>query len=87
MNRVCSIFSQILQLLPRLPFEAKIQEHRERHARGFSKLDPDDSHAVLPTGTRAEFARDHWGAGGLRRQAAAFGRERTAQALDPGLRQ
>ena len=37
MNRVCSIFSQILQLLPRLPFEAKAQEHKaERHARGFS---------------------------------------------------
>lgn len=37
MNRVCSIFSQILQLLPRLPFEAKVQEHKaERHARGFS---------------------------------------------------
>ena len=37
MNRVSSIFSQILQLLPRLPFEAKVQEHKaERHARGFS---------------------------------------------------
>ena len=37
MNRVCSIFSQILQLIPRLAFEAKVQEHKaERHARGFS---------------------------------------------------
>ena len=37
MNRVCSIFSQILQLIPRLGFEAKVKEHRaERHARGFS---------------------------------------------------
>jgi Transposase DDE domain/Domain of unknown function (DUF4372) len=37
MNRVCSIFSQLLQLLPRLPFEARVQEHKaERHARGFS---------------------------------------------------
>jgi hypothetical protein len=37
MNRVSSIFSQILQLIPRLPFEAKVQEHKaERHARGFS---------------------------------------------------
>jgi Domain of unknown function (DUF4372)/Transposase DDE domain len=37
MNRVCSIFSQILQLFPRLSFEAKVQEHKaERHARGFS---------------------------------------------------
>jgi hypothetical protein len=37
MNRVCSIFSQILQLIPRLQFEAKVKEHKaERHARGFS---------------------------------------------------
>ncbi len=37
MNQVCSIFSQILQLLPRLPFEAKVRQHKaERHARGFS---------------------------------------------------
>jgi hypothetical protein len=37
MNRVCSIFSQILQLIPRLSFETRVQEHKaERHARGFS---------------------------------------------------
>lgn len=36
MNRVCSIFSQILQLLPRPQFEARVAEHKaERHARGF----------------------------------------------------
>jgi hypothetical protein len=37
LNRVCSIFSQILQLVPRLEFEAAVREHKaERHARGFS---------------------------------------------------
>ena len=37
MNRVCSIFSQMLQFIPRLQFEARVQEHKaERHARGFS---------------------------------------------------
>jgi hypothetical protein len=37
MNRVCSIFRQILQLIPRLRFESKVQEHQaERHARGFN---------------------------------------------------
>src|SRR5215472_17245554 len=37
MNRVCSIFSQILQHIPRLSFESKVREHKaERHARGFS---------------------------------------------------
>ena len=36
MNRVSSIFSQILQLIPRLTFQAKVREHKaERHARGF----------------------------------------------------
>ena len=37
MKRVCSIFSQILQLTPRDRFEAAVEKHQaERHARGFS---------------------------------------------------
>ncbi|HTF71644.1 MAG TPA: DUF4372 domain-containing protein [Edaphobacter sp.] len=37
MKRVCSIFSQILQLIPRDKFEAAVKQHQaERHARGFS---------------------------------------------------
>jgi hypothetical protein len=37
MKRVCSIFSQILQLIPRDSFEAGVRKHQaERHARGFS---------------------------------------------------
>ncbi len=37
MQRVCSIFSQILQWFPRLEFEAGVREHKaERHARGFT---------------------------------------------------
>ena len=28
MNRVCSIFSQILQFFPRLEFEASVQKHQ-----------------------------------------------------------
>ena len=37
MKRVCSIFSQILQLIPRDSFEASVRKHQaERHARGFS---------------------------------------------------
>jgi len=37
MNRVCSIFSQLLQLFPRVEFERAVKEHRaERHARGFT---------------------------------------------------
>jgi hypothetical protein len=37
MNRVCSIFAQLLQLIPRDEFQRAVQKHRaERHARGFS---------------------------------------------------
>jgi Domain of unknown function (DUF4372) len=36
-TRVCSIFSQLLQLFPRLEFENLVRQHRaERHARGFT---------------------------------------------------
>lgn len=37
MNRVCSIFHQLLQLFPRSEFERAVAEHKaERHARGFT---------------------------------------------------
>jgi hypothetical protein len=37
MNRVCSIFSQLLQLFPRVEFERAVKAHQtERHARGFT---------------------------------------------------
>ena len=37
MNRVCSIFSQLLQFFPSLEFQALVREHQaERHARGFT---------------------------------------------------
>ena len=37
MNRVCSIFAQLLQLFPRDKFQQAVKEHNaERHARGFT---------------------------------------------------
>src|SRR5512140_3099 len=37
LSQVCSIFSQLLALFPRLEFEQAVKEHKaERHARGFS---------------------------------------------------
>ena len=37
MNRVCSIFAQLLQLFPRDKFQQAVKQHRaERHARGFT---------------------------------------------------
>jgi len=36
MNRVCSIFAQVLRFIPRLEFAAAVRKHQaERHARGF----------------------------------------------------
>jgi hypothetical protein len=40
LNRVCSIFSQLLGVFPRLEFEALVREHKaEWHARGFTCWD------------------------------------------------
>ena len=37
MNRVCSIFAQLLQLFPREKFQQAVKKHKaERHARGFT---------------------------------------------------
>ncbi len=37
MNRACSIFSQLLQLFPRIEFQRAVKKHQaERHARGFT---------------------------------------------------
>jgi hypothetical protein len=37
LNRVCSIFSQLLQCFPRLEFQSLVTMHKaERYARGFS---------------------------------------------------
>ena len=37
MNRVCSIFAQLLQLIPRAKFDEAVKHHKaERHARGFT---------------------------------------------------
>jgi len=37
MKRFCSIFSQLLELFPRVEFEQAVREHKaERHARGFN---------------------------------------------------
>ena len=37
MNRVCSIFAQILQLFPRTQFQSAVKKHQtERHAKGFT---------------------------------------------------
>ena len=57
MTRFSSIFSQLLQLFPRLEFEQAVKEHHaERSTKGFSKICPirgfnDDSFSVHPRGS------------------------------------
>jgi hypothetical protein len=51
MNRVCSIFSQILQLTPRPEFEAAVRKHTRT---GIQQLDAIHVDAVLPVGTRPD---------------------------------
>jgi len=54
LNRVCRIFSQILQLFSRQEFECAVRQHRaERHARGFTCLGAIGGHAVLSVRTCA----------------------------------
>ncbi|MBC7927918.1 MAG: DUF4372 domain-containing protein, partial [Bryobacteraceae bacterium] len=57
MNRVCSIFSQVLQFIPRAEFAGAVRKHQaERHSRGFSYTNGSD--AILPTRPGAVLAGD-----------------------------
>ena len=59
MTRVSSIFSQILQLIPRFAFESAVRKHdAERHARGFSSWGQFIAMLFLPVGTCQVVARD-----------------------------
>jgi len=59
MKRFCSIFSQLLELFPRVEFEQRVREHKvERHAPGFQQLDPIYRDAVLSIGARPLLAGD-----------------------------
>ena len=54
MNKVCSIFSQVLKLFSRGEFEKAVKEHKaERHAPGIHQLGPVHGDAVLPVGAGA----------------------------------
>src|SRR5712692_10823058 len=69
MNRVCSIFSQILQFVPRLEFEAAVQkaEHRQH---GFASWDQFGAMMFCQLG-HAQSLRDHGRLGFLRGEAEA----------------
>ena len=50
MNRVCSIFVQILQLISRAGSEAAVRRHRAERTPAASAVGDSRGHAVLPTG-------------------------------------
>jgi hypothetical protein len=59
MNRVCSIFSQLLQLFSRVEFEAAVHQYKaERHARGFTCWGQFMAMPVLSIGSGPQLARD-----------------------------
>jgi len=88
MNRVCSIFAQVLRLLPRIEFEQAVQKHRTEEARqGVQLLDATDRHAVLPAGTGQIAAGDRGRSGQFGRQAETLGSGATTETFHLGLRQ
>jgi hypothetical protein len=88
MNRVCSIFSQLLQLFSRLEFEAAVQPHKaERHARGFAGWGQFVAMLFGQLGSGPQLARDLPRISRLRRETQAFRSANSPLALDLGLRQ
>ena len=84
MKRFCSIFSQLLQLFPRLEFEQAVKKHQaERGAKGFTSWGQFVAMLFCQIG-RAHTLREIW-AGQLRRQAEAFRGCRSAEEIHAGL--
>ena len=87
MNRFSSIFSQLLQLFPRIEFQHMVKETRaERGAKGFTCWAQFVCHAVLPIGTRSFSPGDYRRSSKLRREIETSGNYRS-QPFHPGLRQ
>ena len=88
MNRVCSIFSQMLQLISRLEFETAVRKHRaERHARGFSSWGQFVAMLFCQLGHAQVVTQDLRGPGRDGRKTAALGITRSAPSVHPGIRQ
>ena len=88
MTRVSSIFSQILQLIPRLEFESAVRQHKaERHARGFTCWGQFIAMLFCQLGARQVVTRNLWGVGCQRRETSSSGVAHGSFPLHPGLRQ
>jgi hypothetical protein len=87
MNKVCSIFSQVLKLFPRGDFEKAVKEHKaERHARGFTSWGQFMAMLFCQLG-RAFVTRDLRRSGGLRGAVETSRSAGGAQEVHVGLRQ
>jgi len=74
MNRVCSIFSQLLQLFTRVKFQqAAVPRKAERHARGFTCWGQFVAMLFCQLGQGRVSAGDLPGSDGHRREAEASG--------------
>jgi len=88
LNRVCSIFSQILQLISRTGFDTAARKHKaERHARGFSSWGQFVAMLFCQLGGAKSLREICGGLGGQRGEAAAFRVAAGACAVHVGLRQ
>jgi len=87
MTRVCSIFSQFLQLFPRLEFEIATRKHNaERHARGITCWVSSWPCFFASWGTPSHCGR-FAGLGGFGRETASSGVTWSASAFHAGRRQ
>ena len=88
MNRVCSIFRQILQFVPRLEFEAAVKKHKaERHARGFRCWDQFVAMMFCQLGHAQSLREITGGLARLRGQGETPWHEQCAPPFDAGVRQ
>ena len=86
MNRVCSIFAQLLELFPRVKFQDAVRKHKaERHSRGFSGWGQFVAILFCQAGARAIAAGYLQWTGGERREAEASGNSQGAEEDHPGL--
>ena len=86
MKRFCSIFSQLLQLFPRLEFEQAVKKHQaERGAKGFTSWGQFVAMLFCQIGRAHTLREICGGVGQLRRQAEAFRGCGSAEEIHAGL--
>ena len=86
MTRFSSIFSQLLQLFPRLEFEQAVKKHKaERGAKGFTCWGQFVAMMFCQLGRAHSLREICGGTGQLRREAEASWNSRGAEEVDAGV--